>query len=424
MLMSLAVCAVVPLLLLSWNVGPWRRSPWPAALVLAWYGFGLLHLAAGNVRVPHQWDYGCFWLYGHIAAARANVYDPAVYAGMHLPFVPDEEFVSAVLRVGFPYPPPTIALFYPLGFIDSVPVGLALWYALNFAALGGAAWYLARTLLPDDGPRAALLVLAVIAALPASIMNVGDAQTNFLLLLVLALALRGEASAGGAVWAALALWIKPYAGALLLLDVLKRRGRRLAVIAATLAASLVTGALLVGPVAAGSYLRANPSGREPAWAFVEVVNQSLLAMVLRLQGTLPEHVVPLHEPLFVGAALLLSAITLYVCARSSAPTEASFAALLTLGMLVYPGTLNSYGVAIIIPLLVLWRGRERFPGRTAAVAALTLGAVAFQSPSVQHGFGANALMWLGCICLLRAHRTAGAGAESAVQSAPAVGGAR
>ena len=62
------------------------------------------------------------------------------------------------------------------------------------AALAAAAWVLARTLMPDDGWRGALLVLALVAALPASLMNVNNAQTNFILLLLVALALRDRAA--------------------------------------------------------------------------------------------------------------------------------------------------------------------------------------------------------------------------------------
>src|SRR5450755_4478166 len=119
MLTTLTTGIAVPLLLILWSSGgSLRRSPWPAAAVLLWYGSGLVHAAAGNVHVPREGDYACFWLYGHIAAAHQNIYDPAVFARFASPFTPSDEFRAAVLNVGFPYPPPTIALFLPLGFID------------------------------------------------------------------------------------------------------------------------------------------------------------------------------------------------------------------------------------------------------------------------------------------------------------------
>ena len=41
--------------------------------------------------------------------------------------------------------------------------------------------------------------------------------------------------------------------------------------------------------------------------------------------------------------------------------------MLLLGLIVYPGALSSYGVVLIVPLLVLWRFRDAFPGRAATV---------------------------------------------------------
>jgi len=405
MVTSLAACVLVPLLLVLWSgSGRLQRSPWPAAAVILWYGSHLALSAAANVRAPHEWDYACFWLYGHIAAAHLNVYDPAVFAHFAAPFTPSDEFRAAVLDVGFPYPPPSIALFLPLGFIDSVPVGLAVWYGVQFAALAGAAWVLARTFMPADGWRSALLMLAIIAALPASINTVGDAQTNFLVLLLVALALHARGTASGAVWQTLAIWIKPYTAVLFLLDVVRGHWRRLLVAGLTALLSLIAAALILGPAALANYLRANPSTREPTFAFVEVVNQSLLAIVLRLHGVLPSHVSALHEPLYLAGALIFGAITVALCARTAVSSDVAFTSMLMLGLIVYPGTLTSYGVMLTVPLLVLWKYRSAFPGRTASVAALLAAAVFLQSFSLQRGFAANVLVWIACVYLLLVQR--------------------
>ncbi len=398
-----ASCAVVPLLLICWSSGGrLRHSPWPAVAVILWYGFQAARIAVGNVRAPREWDFACFWLYGHIAAAHQNLYDPAVFAGFHTPFALSDEFRAAVLNVGFPYPPPTAALFLALGSIDSVPLGLALWYAVQFAALAGAAWILGRTLFPAGGWRSAPFVLALILALPASLMNVYDAQTNFLLLLLVALALRGRARAAGAIWEVLAVWVKPYAVALLLLDLLRNKRRRLLVAAVTALASLAAAALLLGPAALSNYVLANPAAREPSFAFVEGVNQSLLAIVLRTHAVLPAHISAAHEPLYLAGAAILTAVTAVLCARATGAAEVAFAAMLLLGLIVYPGTLSSYGVVLVVPLAVLWRHREAFPGGPAGVAALVAVAVLLQSDLLQRGFASNLTLWAACGYLLAA----------------------
>ncbi len=425
MLMTLVTGIIVPLLLVLWSAGGrLRRSPWPAVVVLLWYGFGLGHAAAGNVHEPREWDYGCFWLYGHVAAAHQNLYDPAVFARFATPFTPSDEFRAAVLTVGFPYPPPTIALFLPLGFIDSVPAGLAIWYGAQFAALGAAAWVLARTFMPAEGWRSVLLILALVAALPATLMTVDNAQTNFILLLLVALALRYRATSAGAIWELLAVWVKPYAAALLLLDTVRRQWRRLLVALLTAAVSFAAVALVLGPATLTSFVQANPAAREPAYAFTENLNQSLLAFVLRLHAVLPQHVSALHEPLFVAGALLLTGLTVALCARAPAQSEAAFAASLLLGLIVYPGALSSYGVVLAVPFLVLWRNRDAFPGRSATVAAIVAVAVVLQSGLLQRGFEANVLSWLACAyLLLAARRSATAGAFAANDSRAATAGA-
>jgi hypothetical protein len=400
MLMSVLACVAVPLLFVCWTSGPLRRSPWPALAVLVYFGLALAHAAAGNVRAPHEWDYACFWLYGHVAAAHQNVYDPAAFAHFSLPFTPDDEFRTAVIDVGFPYPPPSIFLFFPLGFVNSIPAGLAGWYVVQFAALAAAAWILGRTFVPAGGWRSALLVLAAVAALPASQMNVNDAQTNFLLLLLIALALSGQGTPLGAVWQTLALWVKPYAAVFLLLDGIGKSWARLLVAAGTIVVSFGASLLVLGPAALLAYLRGNPSAREPAAAFVEVVNQSLLAIVLRLHAVLPEHVSLLHEPLYLAAAAVLTGLTVFLCVRTPDKPEVSFSAMLMLGLIVYPGALSSYGVMLIVPLLVLWRYRDAFPGRSATVAAMFAAAVLLQSTAFQRGFEANVLVWIACAYLL------------------------
>jgi hypothetical protein len=406
MLTTLAAAIAVALLFLLWSgKGPLRHSPWPAVVVLGLYAFHLIDGAALNVRAPREWDYACFWLYGHIAAVHQNVYDPAALARFPAPFTFSDVFRDDVLNVGFPYPPPSIVLFLPLGFIDNVPLGLTLWYVAQFAALGAAAWSLARTFMPAAGRHSVIFVLAVIAALPASQMNVNTAQTNFLLLLLVALALRGRNTPAGAIWTTLAIWVKPYAAVLLLLDLIRGHRKRLIVAAATLVASLLAAVVVLGPATFASYLRGNPAAREPAAAYAEFLNQSLLAVVLRLHSALPEQVSVLHEPLYLILALILGGLTVALCLRAPAGGDAAFALMLLLGLIVYPGTLSSYGVISIVPFLVLWRHRGAFPGRSVVVAPLIAVAVALQSGWGQRGFEANVLMWIACAYVLLAARS-------------------
>ncbi len=385
-----------PLLLALWSFrGPLQRSGWPALAAIVYFGGVCARGALANIRAPQAWDFGCFWLYGHIAAAHQNIYDPSVFAHFPLPFTPSDDFVQAVINVGFPYPPPTIALFLPLGYISSVSASLAVWYVVQFAALAIAAWLLARTFMPTEGWPGTALVLALTLALPATQTTVGYAQTNFLLLLLIALTLRTRSTAGGAVWQMLAVWVKPFAAALLLVDLVRGNWRRLAIAAVTAAASLIAAALVLGPQTLLTYFRSNPAGREPASTFSESVNQSLLAVVLRAHHVTPAHVSALHEPMYVAVAALLLAVTVVLCMRAPRDSDLALALALLLGLLIYPATLNSYGVVLVVPLLVLWRHRDALPGKTGAGAAVALIAlVTILQGYARFDFGANLALWI------------------------------
>jgi len=403
MLTSLAACIVVPLLFVLWNArGGIRHAPWPAVAAILWFGAPLAHAAVGNIRQPHEWDFGCFWLYGHVAAAHLNLYDPTVFARFPSPFgAPSAEFRAAVLDVGFPYPPPTALLFVPLALIGGVHTELAVWYAVQLVALVGAAWLLARAFLPEEGWRGALLVLAVTLALPAALANVNDAQTNFLALLAVAFALGARNEPAGAIWQIVGMWIKPYIAVLFVLDVVRGRVSRLAIAAGAAALSLGIAFIVLGRSVIREYIGANPAGREPSFAFVEPVNASLLAVVLRHRhAPLAAHVAALHEPLYLAAAALLAAVTLALCVRARRAGAVPFALVLLLGLLVYPASLVSYGVVAVVPLLVIWEHRDAFPGGASSVAAISALAIAGQAHLGDATFAANLLLWLACAYLL------------------------
>jgi hypothetical protein len=69
-------------------------------------------------------------------------------------------------------------------------------------------------------------------------------------------------------------------------------------------------------------------------------------------------------------------------------------------LLLYPGALSSYGLVLIVPFLILWRGRDAFPGRGTTVAAILAVATVLQSDRLELGFEANLLTWLACAYLM------------------------
>jgi hypothetical protein len=394
-LVSVAAAALIaPVLLVLWSRRGWSyHSPWPALVVALSFGYLHLRAAHANVMAPDEWDFACFWLYGHVAAAGLNVYDPAMFHAFAAPFHPDRTFVQAVLDVGFPYPPPSIFLFLPLGHVHDVGgTGLGLWYAVQFAALLAAALVLQRAALPDDGPAAALLILALTLLLPALAVNTHFAQTNSLCLLFVALAFAGRSSTWGAAWPVLATWVKPYAAALLLADVARWRVRRLGIACATVALSLIAALAVLGPKTMLSYVVSGPVGREPAFAYGETA--SLLGVIVRAAGD-GHLAAPAVRPLYLTLAALLAAATLYLCARAPSGDPLAFCLTLLLGLLVYPATLEAYGVVQVVPILVLWTLRERLPWSTLGASIIIALTILLQR-HLQAGFPPNALLWACC----------------------------
>jgi hypothetical protein len=407
---------IAPLLLVAWSVrGPLRKSPWPAVVAIAGFGYLLARIVRANVATPREWDFGSFWLYGHVAAARLNFYEPAVVAAFPIPFHPSEDFVRSVLEVGFPYPPPTMALFVPLGFLHDFSLALVLWYAVQFGALVLASIVLARALFPGDGPAAALLVVAVVLALPATTVNVYDAQTHFVALLFVALAYAGRNGRAGAVWQALAVWVKPFAAALFIADIVRSRTQRLLIAALVFVCSIVVAAIAFGTAAVSSYVLSNPSQREPGSAYFEGVNQSLLAVILRGTHQAPDRLSIAHEPLYLGLSLVLIALTAYLCLRAPAGSAFAFGLALALGLLLYPGTLESYGVALVVPILILWSRRARLPFGTAGIAVFAGLVVLLQQFG---GFAANAVVWCACAYALLTDRSETEPAYARIETAP------
>jgi hypothetical protein len=290
-------------------------------------------------------------------------------------------------------------LFLPLGHIENLSIGLSFWYALQGIALVAGAWVLARALLPKDGWPAFALVLALALALPATHDNVANAQTSFLALFVVALAFAGRTTPLGAVWQLFAVWIKPYAIALFLVDVIRAQWRRLGVAAVAAVASLVVAAALFGPQTVVTYVRSNPASREPTFAFYEIVNQSLLAGVLRTQQPPPAHVSLLDEPVYLLLALVAVGVSAALFGRARRTEDLPFAIALLVGLLVYPATLASYGVVLVVPLFILWSRYERLPGGAPAIVVLTLLVTVAQGP-LKFGLGANLVTWLYCVVAL------------------------
>ena len=317
-----------------------------------------------------------------------------------------------MLGAGFPYPPPTMLLLWPFA-LFSLRNGIVLWYLFHVGCLVGCIGLLWRLLFPGSGWPGLAVVTAMLVGIRSTQTTLHLAQTNFLLLLTLLLYWRTRARFQGGLWLAVGMAVKPWVAILLLLPLVRRRFRVLVGAVAGTLGLFVTAALVFGPSMVETYLRLPAVAQMPTRYFSSVVNQSLLATILRFSAEKHSvHLDPRQSPtallLFVAIAGALTLATLLLAHRLPASRDdLAFCLNVALALMVYPGTLYHYGMMVLAPLLWMWARREdlRLP-TAAATAIVTVPFVLIGSSHAKFVFPGIAFTWLAFAVI--AWRAAGA----------------
>jgi hypothetical protein len=146
------------------------------------------------------------------------------------------------------------------------------------------------------------------------------------------------------IWLALAIFTKPYMIIFGLFLLLKKNWGAIIYFIITAIAICGLTMLLFGKSPFVSYIFDNPSQRIPATVFSEDLNQSLHAVLLRAG------IVTIDKPLtylyFVIGILLFTAVYLFFLLKRKL-YDYILAVLLLVALLLYPGTLNFYGVLLL-----------------------------------------------------------------------------
>jgi hypothetical protein len=389
---------IVPALLLLLAAHRDRLARWQKALagmlVVAWSAWLMLPIfreARWNLAAPRDWDFLCFWLWGRTAAVGVDFYDPAQTLAVGQSLEVGDEFSRLILHSGFWYPPPTILLFAPLGTLP-VHTAMLVWYAVQGACAAAATLLLWRTFLKESHLLGLLVAGALLLAFPSARSTAWFTQTNFMLLLLFVLAMRAGSTPAAGVYVALGAIVKPYFLFLLGYLLLKKAYKAIALAVAVLALSVALCGALFGMQPLASFVASNPASRVPGYVVGELINQSLIGTIVRGTGA-TLHGSVLRQPLYLGIAMLLSSISIWIARRSR--SDHALSLFLLLALLVYPATLAHYSLVILAPLMALWRDRREQPLGTAGVIALAVVVYAivgwdrFES----HNFWANAIMW-------------------------------
>jgi len=367
---GVVVAAVV---FLSWSRG--RRFAWRRPMVVAFGLFAgsiavdLLHVAVAGVRNPPLWDFKCFWMYGQVAAAHHNVYDPASYQVYHALLNPAKnlEFDTIGVDVGLPYPPPGVLLVYPLGFVANISTAMIGWYGALFSAALGCVYLLWRRFFAADGIAGLVVVCVLIAGLGATHMTLGLTQVDFIALLFLLLFWGEPVSWRAGLWLAPLIFLRPLFILLAISLVVRRRWSALAALAAGSAALIAICFPLVGPDSLATYLRHNPTLRYPVEYFTG--SSSLYKVLTSLHVNDGSFSLATH-PVYVAIAAICVAIATAICAMcAQRQRDMCLALLVVLGLWLYPATSGHYCVLLLPPMCAVWRYRQALNLSPAPVAA-------------------------------------------------------
>lgn len=338
---------------------------------------GVLRDAALALHTPPVWDFQCFWLYGRVALTSHAIYDPAALHAAARSLPPNAQFSREVLDTGFPYPPFTIPLVAPLGLFANPAAALPLWYGVNAAAAVAAVIVAWRGFFRRYGTAGLLGCALLVAGFGTVATNAAMGQDTLLLLLFVLLVALDRVPSRRGIWIALACMIKPLAVVLMLYPLLKRSWRELAAAAGTLAVLFAAACGIAGPQNVLAYFTNPPYARAVPWVYTEITNQSLLAAILRATGQHAAHYSPLQEPLYLVAAFVLLAASVFVCIHSKASQrDLCIGALIAVALVVYPASQSFYSVVLLVPVWTVWRHRALF-GPYADAFALGFAALIF-----------------------------------------------
>lgn len=334
-----------------------------ATLVLAILLVG--RVISRKIADPTGWDFQALWLYGRVADSGQNPYLPGPYPAMAGPGPFNQDFREEVLEVGAVYPPPTLLLFGTVGWLP-LRVAIVPWMVLQAIAFIGMVILLWRIFMPDRGGWGLALMFTLALLLASTIATFGHGQVNFLAVLCVLAAWRTRQRAISGAWIVASTILKLMYGVLWLYPVLRGRWRSCVGIIVASVVALAASAIAFGWRMLGTYVTDNPvQHRMPSYYFTTYVNQSLLGASIRLMPY-PRPVLgpPIHHPLYIISALIVTMITVWLAARLPRTAEgedAAFTLLILAGMLIYPWTISNYFVLLLVPMGYLWARRNRSP---------------------------------------------------------------
>ena len=408
---QLAALLLACLVLFStdWSL-PWRRLSLRARGIMVFLnatGVGFLfYKVLLTLTHPREWDFLAYYLWSRLAGSDLPIYSPessqTVLSGLQLPISPTADFLSVVVLVG-PNQTPAALLWYRLLIADrSFETAHVIWMVVNIGFLGVCCFLLARC-LGKGPPTTVPLLFPVIAFAPVTGTIIFLSQTAFVIMALIAAAWLSLERARAGAFLALGSLLKPIVGLVGLYFLIRRRLKPIIAAIGIGTGSLLLSGLFVGMNEVPKYFKGDFVSRTPLWVFSESINQSLLAVILRFHAPTASSSKPVFDPVFLGVALTLILATVALGWREMPnQNRLVFLHVLTLALLIYPGTLQFYSFFLFLPWLYL-ASHARREGIPAILLALGLwGGIGLISYSA---FTANLATWTALSIILVAERS-------------------
>lgn len=301
-----------------------------------------------RINHPAIWDFTAFYVYGKVAASGTNFYLPEnyhqIYPSLQLPASFYQEISLEVLNVGFPYPPPTMLYFAPVALLP-YKTALICWSIFNLFFVAGCIYLSYDQFFRKYKLNGLILVASLFFLFPPVKTTASYSQTNFILLFYLLLIRKYSDKKISGIFLALALFTKPYMAVFGLFLLLKKNWGAIVYSILTAVALCGLALLVFGKTPYFSYITDNPTHRLPAETFSEGINQSLHATLLR-SGLISMDESSAYVYIAI-VILMLTAVYLLFLIRKKL-YDYILAVLLLVALLLYPGTLNFYGVVLLI----------------------------------------------------------------------------
>jgi hypothetical protein len=354
-----------------------------ATIVIAYY----FYQSGSNFTGIVEWDFLAFYVYGKAGADGLALYDPGsftnILTAIQFPNSVSSAFNASIIQVGVCYPPTTMLLLTPLGYLD-LSTANVVWriFVLSFLIIDIVLIYRIFKLNESKWIQA-LIVVVLTMALPGSSTTVALSQTNFFLLFFILLIYKDPDNWKAGMYLAIAIVVKPIAAVWGLYFLINRKWKPIFSFTITGILLVLTTIVWFGLDNFVTFFTSPPTSRIPGEVFIETINQSMYAVFSRISLQFGMNSLFNNVNWIVLSVTVILVILACIASYkfSKKKSIGAFLVFLPLSLLIYPGCLMHYAVQ----LLPLFLSMIQFKDKTSLVL-LTIFLIALSFSSFASSF--------------------------------------